>query len=93
MKYNKMYMQKILNDPLPQLPEDERIYLNVQYNNRSFAKITNCRFDGERKLWFTGPRNSYIESLIKVYGINEATSEKAIQLLNEKTEDNDLSDE
>ena len=93
MKYNKKYMQKLSNDPLPPLPEDERIYLNVQYNNRSFARITNCGFDGERKLWFTGPRNSFIESLIKVYGINEATSEKAIQLLNEKTEDTDLSDE
>ena len=76
-------MRKILNDPLPQLPEDERIYLNVQYNNRSFAIITNCGFDKEKKLWFAGPRNSYIESLIKMYGINEATSEKAMQLLEE----------
>ena len=83
MKYNKKYMQKILNDPLPKLPEDERIYLNVSYQERTFAKITNCGFDKEKKLWFTGPRNSYIESLIKVYGINEATSEKAMQLLEE----------
>ena len=83
MKYNKKYMQKLLNDPLPKLPEDERIYLNVSYQERNFAKITNCGFDKEKKLWFTGPHNSDIESLIKVYGINEATSEKAMQLLEE----------
>lgn len=45
-------MQKILNDPLPQLPEDERIYLNVPYQERNFAKITNCGFDKEKKELF-----------------------------------------
>ena len=52
MKYNKNHMQKILNDPLPQLPEDERIYLNVPYQERNFAKIANCGFDKEKKELF-----------------------------------------
>ena len=57
MKYNKNHMQKILNDPLPQLPEDERIYLNVPYQERNFAKITNCGFDKEKKELFNALEN------------------------------------
>lgn len=34
----RKYWQKKLEDPLPKLPEDERIYLNVPYMARDFAK-------------------------------------------------------
>ena len=86
MRYSKKYTEKIINDPLPPLPEDERIYLNVQYNKKGFAKIANCGFDAERKLWFTGSRNTYIKALVDLYGINESTSKKALQLLKERLE-------
>ena len=66
------------------LPEDERIYLNVTYTTREFAKVCHCGFDSEKKLWFTGYLNAHLHSLIKLYGVNEATSEKAMQLLREK---------
>ena len=74
----------MLTDPLPPLPEDERIYLNVSYQSRAFAQYTNCGFDSERKLWFTGSHNSNLIALIKLYGVNDATSEKAKRLLKEK---------
>lgn len=85
MKYNKKYMEKMMEDPFPPLPEDERIYLNVpSYKECGFAQISNCGFDAERKLWFTGPHNSNLQALVKLYGVNKATSVKAMQLLKEK---------
>ena len=83
MKYNKKYFEKITNDSLPSLTEDERIYLNVTFRARNFARISNCGFDSNKKLWFTGIHNSNLKSLIKLYGVNKATSEKARQLLKE----------
>lgn len=80
----KKYWQKKLENPLPPLPEDERIYLNVPYTNRFFAKGCHCGFDTERKLWFTGCLNSMLFTLVDVYGVNEATSEKARKLMNEQ---------
>ena len=70
-----------MEDPLPRLLEDERIYLNVSYTDRYFAKACHCGFDSKRKLWFTGHRNANLCSLVKLYGVNEATSEKAWALL------------
>lgn len=73
----RKYWQKKLEDPLPKLPEDERIYLNVPYMARDFAKYSHCGFDPERKLWFTGSLNRNLYDLVELYGVNEATSEKA----------------
>lgn len=84
MRYNKKYMQKIMESPLPQLAEDERIYLNVPYMARDFAKAAHCGFDKEKKLWFTGCLNAQIRALVGLYGINETTSEKAKQLLKQQ---------
>ena len=69
------------------LPEDERIYLNVPYMARGFAKVCHCGFDPEKKLWFTGCHNSYLRELVELYGVKEATSEKARLLLKEKIEE------
>lgn len=82
--YNKKISQKKIEDPLPPLPEDERIYFNVPYMARDFAKVSHCGFDPEKKLWFTGCLNANLHALVKLYDVNEATSEKAIKLLNEK---------
>lgn len=87
MRYNRKYLEKKIEDPLPPLPEDERIYLNVPYMNRDFAKYSNCGFDPERKLWFTGSLNRNLYALVQLYGVNEVTSEKAKQLLKEKIGD------
>ena len=84
MVHNKRYLKKKFENPLPPLPADERIYFNTTWETRDFAKVTNCGFDNEKKLWFTGVLNSNIESLIIMYGINQATSEKALKLLEEK---------
>ena len=78
----RKYWQKKLEDPLPKLPEDERIYLNVPYMARDFAKYSHCGFDPERKLWFTGSLNRNLYDLVELYGVNEATSEKAKALVN-----------
>lgn len=84
MRYNRKYLKKIIEDPLPPLPEDERIYLNVPYMNRDFAKYSNCGFEPKRKLWFTGVLNRNLYALVQLYGVNDATSEKAKRLLKEK---------
>ena len=81
MRYNVKYLEKKVKNPLPPLLEDERIYLNVPYMARDFAKYCHCGFDIDKKLWFTGCCNTNLYSLVKLYGINEATSEKVIQLL------------
>ena len=83
MRYSKRYLEKIKMNPLPRLCEDERIYLNVPYKTNQFAKATNCGFDSTKKLWFTGPHNTYIYELIDLYGINEITSENARNILKE----------
>lgn len=87
MRYNRKYLEKKNEDPLPPLPEDERIYLNVPYMNRDFAKYSNCGFDPLQKLWFTGLFNRNLYALVQLYGVNEATAEKAKQLLKEKIKD------
>ena len=81
MRYNKKYIEKILNDPLPPLEDDEKIYLNVPYMGKGFAKCTNCEYDNVKKLWFTGCYNANLESLVNIYGVNEITSENARKLL------------
>ena len=81
---SKKYYEKITNDPLPPLEEDERIYLNVSYKARGFAKVTNCGFDTIKKLWFTGVHNTFILQLVDLYGVNNETSEKAMTLLKDK---------
>ena len=86
MRYNKRYMHRILKDPLPPLEEDQRIYLNVPFMARDFAKHAHCGFDTDKKLWFAGPHNANLRSLVELYGVNEATSKKALQLLKEKLE-------
>ena len=58
----RKYWQKKLEDPLPKLPEDERIYLNVPYMARDFAKYSHCGFDPERKLRFNEPVNHNFRS-------------------------------
>ena len=84
MRYSRKYLEKKINDPFPPLKENERIYLNVPYVAKSFAQYCRCGFDAERKLWFTGVLNSNLDALINLYGINDATSEKAKLLLKEK---------
>lgn len=97
MRYNKKYIAKKIDDPLPPLPENERIYFNVPYMARDFAKYSHCGFDPEKKLWFTGSLNANLYALVRLYGVNEATSEKAMQLLREKigdlTSQNEIADE
>lgn len=88
MKYNRRYLKKMVEDPLPPLAEDERIYLNVPYMARDFASSSNCGFDPEKKLWFAGSENRNLRALVDLYGLNEATSEKARHLLKAKLEEN-----
>ena len=68
---------------LPPLEDDERIYFNVQYVTNGLAKNTHCGFDENKKLWFTGCHNANLKALVKTYGVNETTSDKAKKLLEE----------
>jgi len=81
MKYSRRYLEKVIENPLPPLAEDERIYLNVPYMARAFAQSANCGFDQKRRLWFAGSANSNLQALVELYGINDATTEKARQML------------
>lgn len=87
MRYDQAkakYWKKKMENPLPPLPEDERIYLNVPYMARDFARYSHCGFDPDRKLWFTGCLNANLYFLVDLYGVNEATSEKALGLMKAK---------
>lgn len=81
---NKKYGEKIIENSLPCLKEDERIYFNVPYMARGFAKLSNCRFDSEKKLWYTGLHNSNLSILVELYGVNDVTSNKTKELLKDK---------
>lgn len=83
-QYKARYWKKRMENPLPPLPEDERIYFTVPYKARSFAKLCNCGFDSEKKLWFTGCLNANLQALVLAYDVNDATSEKAKKLLKDK---------
>lgn len=84
MVKNKKYLENMKTNHLPVLKEEERIYLTVSYKANGFAKCCNCGYDSEKKLWFTGLANSNLKALVDLYGVNEATSERMIQLLEEK---------
>ena len=71
------------------MPEDERIYLNVPYMAMDFARYSHCGFDPDRKLWFTGCLNANLYFLVDLYGVNEATSEKALALMKAKLDEVD----
>ena len=72
-------MRKPYERTLPPLSESERIYLDVPYLRRGFAKACHCRFDPEKKRWFTGSLNRMLPILIETYGIDkEHTSELAL---------------
>ena len=83
-QYRARYWKKRMEDPLPPLPEDERIYFAVAYPARGFAKLCHCGFDAEKKLWFTGSLNANLHALVCAYDVHPATSEKAMKLLIEK---------
>ena len=77
---------KFFKNPLPLLPEDERIYFNIHYMERDIAKMWHCRFDPQRKLWFTGCLNSRLKLLVAWFEINEVTSLKARKLMQDALE-------
>lgn len=80
--YRSRYVKKMIECPLPELTDNERIYLNVTYRDKQFARACHCGFDRERKLWFTGAYNSNLYGLVRLYGVDEEhTSEDAMQLM------------
>lgn len=82
MSFRTRYLRKMLESPLPRMTDNERIYLNVAYMDRRFARDCHCGFDRERKLWFTGAYNSNLYYLVKLYGVDEEhTSADAMELL------------
>ena len=86
-QYKAKYWKKKMENPLPPLPDDERIYLNVPYMARDYAKYSHCGFDSDRKLWFTGCLNANLYFLVDLYGVNEVTSEKALALMKAKLDE------
>ena len=82
------YIKQDVKRALGPVPKDKRIYLHIDYKPRRFSEYSNCRFDPEKKLWFTGPYNTNLEALIDTYGIHEATSETALAVLKDKLNNN-----
>lgn len=81
-QYKKSHNETPIKHSL--IKEDERIYLNIPYNERFVAREYKCKWDAEKKLWFAGFLNSNLKLLVQAYGVNDATSEKARLLLKEK---------
>ena len=80
--YRDKYLRKMLENPLPKLTDNERIYLNMTYADRQLARSFHCGFDRERKLWFTGAYNAYLGVLVELFGVDEEhTSDDAMQLM------------
>lgn len=80
--YRGRYFKKKFESPLPELTDNERIYLKVSYTDRYFARTCHCGFDREKKLWFTGAYNGWLDALIELYGVDEEnTSDDAKELM------------
>lgn len=77
----RRYKRKKIEDSLPELTDNERIYLKVPYMGRGFARTCHCGFDDEKKLWFTGAYNAWLDALVDVYEVDERTSEDARALM------------
>ncbi len=77
----KKYLMKKLENPLPPLQEDERIYFEVPYMARGMARHCHCGFDPDRKLWFTGCKNKMLFALVHTYDVSDETSEKAKEMM------------
>lgn len=82
----KSYLRNTEN-VLPPLKPEERIYLKTTYETKDFAKAAHCKFDDEKKLWYTGSYNRYLSQLIDMYGIHPETAEKVLEMLKARTED------
>lgn len=81
MALNQEHVMWMLNHHcFPPIEEDERIYLNVEYMQRGFAKSCHCAFDRKKKLWYAGAANRYLYLLIRTYGVNKETCENARKL-------------
>lgn len=78
----KRYLKRKIDCPLPRLTDNEKIYLKVPYARRGFAKMCHCGFDREKKLWFTGAYNGWLDALVDLYGVDEEhTSDDARELM------------
>ena len=64
-----------------------RVQKNIEYSTSDgkYVEKPLC-YDSEKKLWFTDSNNDFLTRLVDFYGVNEATSEKAMKLLKAKTE-------
>lgn len=80
--YRGRRVRNALDGKLPRLTDNERIYLNVSYADRQFARACRCGFDRERKLWFMGACNDELGALVELYGVDEEhTSDDAKRLM------------
>lgn len=80
--YRGRRVRNALDGKLPRLTDNERIYLNVSYADRQFARACRCGFDRERKLWFTDACNDELGALVELYGVDEEhTSDDAKRLM------------
>ena len=77
-------MKVMKANKLNSLPEEERVYLNVDYRNKATAQAANCCFDNELKLWWTTCDNDYIDYLVSLYGVCGRTSDDAKARLDKK---------
>ena len=93
MRYSQKYLKVMIQHKLNQLPEEDRIYLNVEYTDRWFARHCHCGFDTNKKIWFTGCKNTNIDLLIDCYGIHDITSDKARHSLKAELKDKHIKEE
>lgn len=90
--YREKYLKKMFENPLPQMDEDNRIYFEVPYIDRGFAKSCHCRFDPDKKLWYTGCLNRWLTLLVDVYDVSDQTSPNARKMLETALECEDYSE-
>lgn len=84
MQTNKTSGRKTEDKEMTNLPENERIYLNIPDNAADFVKDIGCRLDSKRKIWYTSCQNPFIDVLVRFYEISDMTSESARAVLDSK---------
>ena len=84
---NEKILAEEVGRPIAEVARGRAYLSECAVYGKDFAKYSHCGFDPERKLWFTGSLNRNLYDLVELYGVNEATSEKAKALMKAKLDE------
>ncbi len=84
---NEKILAEEVGRPIAEVARGRAYLSECAVYGKGLRQVFDCGFDPERKLWFTGSLNRNLYDLVELYGVNEATSEKAKALMKAKLDE------